>query len=105
MLYCTKNQFIWFEKGKEITRAVKDSKQRELERLGFICNRDGLDGAIGFAKQGIRQYRSALACRNAYAMTLSRGYAIRYRRELVDSLVVYRRFLMGNGCYKGFGAQ
>ena len=66
----------------------------ELNRLAFVKQRDGVVGAIAFAKQGISVYRAALAQRNRLGFRC--GYGKEYRKTLVESLIVYRRFLRSN---------
>jgi hypothetical protein len=68
--------------------------QREIERLRFVAGRDGLDGAIRFAKQTIHVYRASLKQRNQNGKRT--GYGLVYRKELVVSCVVIRRFLRDN---------
>lgn len=66
-------------------------KRREQERLAFIEGRDGRDGAVAFARQGLFVYREALTQRTKNGKR--RGYAQSYRRELVASCIVFRQFL------------
>ena len=72
---------------------MESANQREVSRLAFVRARDGLDGAITFAKQGLKVYRAALSERNRNGKRT--GYGQAYRRELVESCSVYRRFLHG----------
>jgi hypothetical protein len=66
-------------------------KQQEIERLRFVLNRDGLEGAIRFAKQTIHVYRASLKQRNRAGHRT--GYGLAFRLPLVASCVVARRFL------------
>lgn len=66
----------------------------EIDRLRFVFNRDGLEGAIRFAKQTIHVYRASLKQRNKNGKRT--GYGLVYRKELVASCVVARRFLRDN---------
>ena len=66
----------------------------EIDRLRFVLNRDGLEGAIRFAKQTIYVYRASLKQRNKFGKRA--GYGLAYRKELVASCVVARRFLRDN---------
>lgn len=65
--------------------------QQELTRLQFLIERDGIDGAIAFAKQTLRTYRTHLKRRNKGGHRM--GYGLAFRRPLVSSCVVFRRFL------------
>jgi hypothetical protein len=71
------------------TATVAEIKQRENERLAFVTVRDGLEAAIAFAKQTYRGYRSARRQR-----PLKYGGA--YKKELIVSCVVFRRFIRDN---------
>lgn len=66
-------------------------KRRERERLAFTERRDGRSGALAFAAQGMLVYRKALAQRNQNGKRC--GYGQAYRRELVESCIVFRQFL------------
>lgn len=70
------------------------SHQGEKTRLQFVAERDGVDGAVRFANQAMRAYRAALAQRNKNGKRT--GYGLVYRKELVVSCVVFRRFLRDN---------
>jgi hypothetical protein len=69
----------------------QETKYGELSRLSFVESRDGLGGARIFARQGIVVYRKALAERSRKDHRT--GYGLAYRRQLVESLLIYRRFL------------
>ena len=62
----------------------------ELDRLKFVEERDGLEGARSFAEQTFGLYKAALRKKNG--VTISR-YGQAYRRELIGSCLVFRRFL------------
>ena len=66
----------------------------EKNRLQFVAERDGVAGAVTFAKQTMRAYRRALGQRNQNGKRA--GYGLVYRKELVMSCVVFRRFLRDN---------
>mgnify|MGYP006371828613 FL=1 len=68
--------------------------QPEIDRLTFIARRTGRESALDFAKQGIKQYRGALAQRNRGGHRT--GYGLSFRKALAQSLLVYRAFLRGN---------
>ena len=68
-----------------------DAFERERRRLSFVEQRDGILGAMAFARQGLYVYRSALAERNQGGNRL--GYGFAFRRELVISCTVFRRYL------------
>ena len=68
--------------------------QPELNRLTFVARRGGRQSALDFARQGIKQYRGALAQRNRGGHRT--GYGLSFRKALVQSLLVYRAFLRGN---------
>lgn len=69
-------------------------KRRERDRLAFTEKRDGRDGAVAFAQQGVFVYRKALAQRNKNGKRC--GYGQAYRQELVESCIVFRQFLRAN---------
>lgn len=66
-------------------------KEREQSRLAFVIERDGKIGASSFAQRVLCQYRKALAQRNQHGKRC--GYGQAYRRELVESCIVFRQFL------------
>ena len=70
-------------------RTAPDIFSSENDRLTFVFKRDGLSGAIAFAKQGLATYGSA----RKNARTTGRGYGSEYRFELVCSMLYYRNFL------------
>lgn len=70
---------------------MSSAKEREHNRLALVEHRDGLIAAKAFAQQGMLVYRKALAQRTPRGHRC--GYGQAYRRELVESLIVYRQFL------------
>lgn len=78
-----------------------DSKQAkqltmctECDRLAFMLQRDGADGAVAFAQQVISQYRSAvLHSRKRGAAKPSHGSLPIYRPGFINSYVVAKRFI------------
>lgn len=72
-------------------RSFYDIQLFERDRLVFTYNRDGLDGAIYFARQALLAYRGALGKRNDRGKRY--GYGLAYREELVGSCIVFRKFL------------
>jgi hypothetical protein len=69
------------------------SKDDEIARLKFHEARDGLEGALAFAKQTYFVYRKNLAIRNAGGFRC--GYSLTYRRPLVESCVILRQYIKG----------
>lgn len=71
----------------------------EIDRINFVENRDGVEGAISFCKQGMQQYKKALA-RKTIARPKS-GYARDklYREGFVTSLLEYRKYLKTHSNY------
>lgn len=63
----------------------------EKDRVEYVLMRDGVDAAMEFCRQGLRQYRAALAERNSSGFRT--GYGFAYRRQLVEACVYYRRYL------------
>lgn len=76
---------------RQMTHNCSTTQDREHARLAFVAARDGEAGAIAFARQGMLVYRKALAERNRAGYRA--GYGLAYRRELVESCLVYRRYL------------
>lgn len=74
--------------------ALSPIHKSEIDRLRFVRDRDGIEGAIRFAKQTIQVYRASLKQRNKAGKRT--GYGLVYREELVASCVVARRFLRDN---------
>lgn len=67
-------------------RAIEEIKFAEVQRLAFVYTRDGLAGALAFAKQTYNAYR---AQRKLRPMKYGRAY----REEMIVSCVVFRQFL------------
>lgn len=66
----------------------------EIDRLRFVRDRDGVEGAIKFATQTFSVYRAQLRQRNRAGKRA--GYGLAFRPELVGSCVVFRMFLRDN---------
>lgn len=76
---------------------------REHTRLKFVEDRDGVSGAIAFAKQGIRVYRKCVlqsakrGCGvngSAFADMQPHHASFRgYRREFIQSYVDFKRYV------------
>jgi hypothetical protein len=62
---------------------MTDSIRLEQRRLAYVVQRDGEPTAKQFAERTYRQYRQALKT----------GYGRAYRRELIESCIVFRKFL------------
>lgn len=70
--------------------------QLERDRINFLITRDGFDGALAFVNQTFKGYRAQLKIRNSSGFRA--GYSLAFRRELVASCVVFRRFLRHGTC-------
>ena len=70
-------------------RTIDDIKLGDNIRLAFVMGRDGLDGAMQFARQTYKIYR---AQRKVRPLT----YGKEYRQELIVSCVVFREFIRRN---------
>ncbi|MBP6251468.1 MAG: hypothetical protein KA324_15390 [Rubrivivax sp.] len=64
--------------------------RHEAGRLQFLERRDGLSGAIAFARQGLHVYRAAV--RRGKDGRRS-GYGSAYRRALLESCLDFRVYL------------
>ena len=73
---------------------VTPTHKLERDRISFLIIRDGIGGAVSFVKQTFKGYRSVMKNRNSAGYRC--GYGLAYRRELVSSCVVFRRFLRDN---------
>ena len=62
----------------------------ERKRIAFVCDRDGGDGAVAFAKRALGAYR---ACVRRKSNGRRSGYGSAYRRSLVLSCIVFREFI------------
>jgi hypothetical protein len=64
--------------------------RHEAERLRFVETRDGIPGAIAFARQGLRGYRAAVKRGKDGRRS---GYGSAYRRALLESCLDFRAYL------------
>lgn len=71
---------------------MTDHKILETNRLEFVTSRDGLSGAVEFAKQTYSQYKLALLKKEKRSHLRLREW----RRGTVESIVILRRFLRAN---------
>ena len=62
----------------------------ETERLRFLETRDGLDGALAFARRTLHIYRAAVKRGKDGRRT---GYGSAYRRALLLSCLDFRAYL------------
>jgi hypothetical protein len=78
-------------------------RMTESDRLSFVESRDGLQGAIAFAKQGIHIYRRSVL------QSAKRGYGVKgsafadmkphhasfreYRRTFIESYLAFKRYV------------
>lgn len=69
-------------------------KYIERNRIAFIKSRDGQDGATAFVKQTYAIYRRTLKQRNAHGRRVGLGAV--YRREFIESCLVFREYLRNN---------
>jgi len=69
----------------------------ETQRLSFVIERDGMEGAVIFAKQTYHAYRAALklsrkrGCQKPHHATLPE-----YREGFVMSCLAFRKFIREN---------
>jgi hypothetical protein len=70
----------------------------EHQRLAFVEGRDGLEGAISFARQTVKVYRKAVLCsrKRGYAKP-HHGSLPDYRRGFIESYLVAKQFLKKHG--------
>ena len=73
----------------------RDACEKELERIQFVINRDGISGALQFASRTYAIYRSAI--RNSRCNPRHHPYGKVYREELIASCFTLRSFLIQNG--------
>lgn len=64
-------------------------KDLEVQRLSFILERDGKDGLDVFVTQTYWLYKAALKA----AKRKINFYGRAYRRELIESIIVFRKYL------------
>lgn len=64
--------------------------RQEAERLRFVETRDGLPGAIAFARQTLRTYRAAVKRGKDGRRS---GYGSAYRHALLESCLDFRTYL------------
>jgi len=80
--------------------------KREAARLAFVENRDGIAGALAFAKQGVLIYRRCVL------QSAKRGYGVKgspfadmkthhashreYRRTFIESYLDFKQYLSIN---------
>jgi hypothetical protein len=64
--------------------------RHEAARLCFVEARDGLPGAIAFARQSLRVYRAAVKRSKDGRRS---GYGSAYRRALLESCLDFRAYL------------
>ncbi len=68
--------------------------EAEKQRLGFVENRDGIAGAIAFARQCRSQYRKAvLASRKRGLTKPSHASLPEYRRGFIESYLAFKRYI------------
>ena len=75
----------------------------ETDRLAFVEQRDGIQGAVAFARQGVRIYRSCVlqSARRGYGVKGS-AYADKtphhasfreYRRGFIESYIAFKAYV------------
>lgn len=69
--------------------------QMEVARINFVKNRDGEEAALAFVSQTMVQYKRALKQRNENGYRC--GYGLSFRRELIQSCIVFRDYLRNHG--------
>ncbi len=72
-------------------RTADEIRASEQERIAGVMQANGVMAGINFARQGLKQYRGALAQRTRQGKRT--GYGLSYRFELVVSCLTYRAFL------------
>lgn len=72
--------------------------QHELNRIAFVEQRDGVDGAIEFARRTVDIYRKAVL------QTIRRGNnkahfasSIQFKRGFIESYIVLKQYLHKHG--------
>lgn len=68
---------------------MDNEESREWARIALVEGRDGKSAAQTFAEQGIGQYEAAIR----EADSGGNGYGAAYRKSLLTSVQVYRRYL------------
>ena len=66
----------------------------EEQRLAFVEERDGIDGAVDFAQRTIIQYRIAvLNSRKRGSVNPSHASLPQYRRGFIESYLAFKRYI------------
>jgi hypothetical protein len=69
----------------------------EEERLTFIAKRDGIDGAVDFARRAMSQYRIAvLNSRKRGSVKPSHASLPEYRRGFIESYLAFKKYIANN---------
>lgn len=72
----------------------------ETARLTFIEQRDGLEGAIAFAKQTIKTYRTCVLHSRKHGKTSNHYASVsEYKRTFIESYLSFKAFLEKNNVY------
>jgi hypothetical protein len=77
------------------------TKILEIDRVLFIENRDGVEGAVAFCKQGLHVYRDALKRPTKEKPKGKYARGPDYHRPFVESLITFRWYLKSHGRYYG----
>jgi len=66
----------------------------EEQRIAFVEERDGIAGAVDFARRTIRQYRTAvLNSRKRGSVKPSHASLPEYRRGFIESYLAFKRYI------------
>lgn len=80
---------------------MKIFSQNEINRILFLINRDGIDSAILFATQTIKQYRSGvLKTRKKYPHNWSHLSLPEYKQHAIVSYLQLKHFINNIEVYK-----
>lgn len=73
----------------------RDFRMAEDLRLAFVENRDGVDGAVNFAKRAMSQYRKAvLNSRKRGSVKPSHASLPEYRRGFIESYLAFKKYVL-----------
>lgn len=76
---------------------MNSKRNSELERLQFVEQRDGLEGALSFARQTLKVYWNCVkrkpGARPGAEYFVRPGYGNAYRRSLIEAIITLRKYI------------